>query len=127
MELIRTVCKYSPELMEKYDSLHGNAKMTSPEIQNELLAAASSILLQHIRKEVVYASYYALIADECKDESKREIIGVSLRYYCEGKIRERAVGFIETCHLTAMAISDKLLEVLSFFSARHRKMCGFFL
>lgn len=34
-------------------------------------------------------TYYAILADECKDVSKRELVAVSVRYPHNGTLRER--------------------------------------
>ena len=57
-------------------------------------------------------TYYAILADECKDLSKRELVAVCVRYLHNGTLKERAVGFVEMDNMTAEAISAKVLEVL---------------
>lgn len=42
----------------------------SPDIQNELLECAASLLLRKIKKELHESTYFAILADEYKDESK---------------------------------------------------------
>ena len=69
--------------------------MLSPDIQNDLLASLTSVLLDHVKHEVENASCYAILADEVKDRSKKALLGASLRYIHKGNIRERAIGFIE--------------------------------
>ena len=80
LELLNLLSKYDPQIKARIDSLPRNAKMLSAEIQNDLLSAATSVLLSCIKKEVHEARYYAIIADEMKDVSKKELLGVSLRY-----------------------------------------------
>ena len=41
------------------------------------------------------ADKYAIIADSLKDLSKKVLLGVSLRYFYEGNIKVRAIGFVE--------------------------------
>lgn len=57
-------------------------------------------------------TYYAILADKCKDLSKKELVAVSIRYIHEGMLRESAVGFVETGDMSASAILAKILEVL---------------
>lgn len=74
----------------------------SPDVQNELLESAASLLLCKIKAEVheTPGTYYALMADEYKDESKHELIAVCVRYVHSGKIKERAVGFMDTSDMS---------------------------
>ena len=54
--------------------------MLSPDIQNDSLTSLASVLLEHVKHEVENASCYAILADEVKDASKKELLGASLRY-----------------------------------------------
>ncbi len=65
----------------------------SAEIQNELLECAASLLLQKVKAEMHETPYTYYVADECKDISKQELV---VRYVHSGKVKERAVGFVET-------------------------------
>ena len=76
-------------------NLPGNANMLSPDIQNDLLASLTSVLLNHVKHEVENASCYAILADEVKDTSTKALLGASLRYILKGNIREKVIGFIE--------------------------------
>ena len=55
---------------------------------------------------------FAILGDEYKDQSKRELVAVCLRYIHGGVIKERAIGFAETGDMTADGISKKILQVL---------------
>ncbi|KAJ8033194.1 Zinc finger MYM-type protein 1 [Holothuria leucospilota] len=125
LELPKLIFNYSPEQKKKFEELPKNAKMKSPGTQNDLLESAASVLMTYIRKEVNAATYFAILADECKDASKREIVGVSLRYIFQGKVKERAIGFVETEELNATAISSKIMEALSIFKLDRDKCIGF--
>ena len=69
--------------------------MLSPDIQNDLLTSLASVLLERVKHEVENASCYAILADEVKDASKKELLGASLRYVHKADVRERDIGFIE--------------------------------
>jgi hypothetical protein len=125
LELLQLIMEHSPDIKDKIQGLPANARMTSPETQNDLLEAAASLLLRKIRDDVSKAKYFAILADECKDQSKREIIGVSLRYVSNGLVKERAVGFVETSDLSAQSIAEKIVEVVSFFALDPDDCVGF--
>ena len=65
-----------------------NAKMLSPDIQNDLLQSLTSVLLDHIKHEAENVICYAVLADEVKDASKKELLRASLRYLHDGNIVE---------------------------------------
>jgi hypothetical protein len=85
------------------------------DIQNDLLNAASTLLLRRMKKELhgSEGTFYAILADECKDVSKKELVAVCLRYVYMGSVRERAIGLVDTEEMTAEAISKKIMEVVA--------------
>lgn len=114
LELFEFMCKYDPEIKARLDELPRNATLMSPDMQNELLMSAASLLLRKIKDEVHETSgtYYALMADEYKDASKRELVAVCIRYIHAEKIKERAIGFMDTSDMSAKGISEKILQII---------------
>ena len=55
-----------------------NAKYTSPDIQNSLLQAAHSAVLEGIKDAVHLAKYFAIMVDESSDISKFEQVSLCL-------------------------------------------------
>ncbi|KAJ4932772.1 hypothetical protein JOQ06_011187, partial [Pogonophryne albipinna] len=76
------VSHYDAEIKRRLDDLPGNGKLTSPDIQNEILQIAASLLIRKIKTELhdETDTFYAILADECKDVSKRELVAVCIRY-----------------------------------------------
>ncbi len=58
------LCQYDPEIKQRLDELPANAKMMSPDIQNDLLETAASLLLRKMRAELHAQAdtYYAILA-----------------------------------------------------------------
>lgn len=113
LELFKFMCKYDPQIQSRLEQLPRNGTLMSPDVQNELLESAASLLLRKIKAEIREpGTYYALMADEYKDESKRELVAVCVRYINGGKIKERAIGFVDTNDMSAVAIAEKILEVI---------------
>lgn len=125
LTMFKFISKYAPEVQARLEQLPRNATMMSPEIQNELLKCAASLLLRKIKKEVKESTHFAILADEYKDQSKRELVAVSLRYVHNGMIKERAIGFAETADLTADGIATKILELLEQFELDPSQCVGF--
>ena len=107
------------EFLGKYDS-----NVTISDFQNDLLTSLALVLLEHVKHEVENASCYAILADEVKDASKKELLGASLRYIHEGDVSERAIGFIELKDMDAGTISEKLIKLLQPFELDPLKCVG---
>jgi len=114
LELFSLIAKHDPNVQNRLQEIPKNARLMSPEIQNELLECAASLLPRKIKSELHETpyTYYAIMADECKDISKRELVAVCVRYVHAGKVKERAVGFIETGDMSANGISSKILQII---------------
>ena len=66
-------------LVKKYlETAPGNARYTSPAIQNELLGIMSDIVQKKISAEIQEAGYHTVMADESKDVSKKEQLSIVL-------------------------------------------------
>ncbi len=52
MSCLKCFCQYDPEIKQRLDELPANAKMMSPDIQNDLLETAASLLLRKMRAEL---------------------------------------------------------------------------
>ncbi|RXN27181.1 zinc finger MYM-type 1-like protein [Labeo rohita] len=115
LELFKLICKHNPDIQKRLDDIPSNAKMLSHDIQNELLNAASTLLLRRIKKELHESegTFYAILADECKDTSKKELVAVCLRYVYKGVVKERAIGLLDTDDMTAEGIAKMILEVVT--------------
>lgn len=79
-ELFRFLSNYDKEIQKRLDQLPKNATMMSSDTQNDLLESAASLLLLKIRTELHATpnTYYAIMADECNDLSKKEIVAVCI-------------------------------------------------
>lgn len=90
-----------------------NVTFISHQVQDELLEAAALLLLCKIKAELYeQPAYFAIIADEYKDQSKRELVAVCIRFIHRGVIKERAIGLVETAEMSAVGISQRILEVI---------------
>ena len=70
------------------------------------------------------AKVYAILADEVKDSSKKELLGVSLRYVHSGSVKERVIGFIELESQSAHNITQQLLQILEPFDLSKEDCVG---
>ena len=89
-----------------------NSKYTSPEIQNELLDVMGDMVLQTISNEVQKAGVYSLLADETKDNSRKEQLSIILRYVNNGSVHERFVGYTYAEQLDAESLYKYICNVI---------------
>ena len=52
LEMLEFLGKYDSNVTKRIENLPGNAKMTSPDIQNDLLASLASVLLEHVKHDM---------------------------------------------------------------------------
>ncbi|XP_030767531.1 zinc finger MYM-type protein 1-like [Sitophilus oryzae] len=77
----------------RLQNAHKNAKYLHPTVQNEILKTISDLIVKEIYVEVNKCDFYAIMVDETKDISKNEQISIVIRYYYQGTIYERFLGF----------------------------------
>lgn len=125
LEFYRLVCRHDKATQERLDVIPSNAKMLSHEIQNDLLDATCTLLLRRIKRELHEKSFYAILADECKDVYKKQLVAVCLRYVHMRTVRKRAVGLVAKDNMTAYAIAQKILEAVAPFELDPSLCVGF--
>lgn len=113
LQLFKFISSY-PEIKARLEEMPKNTTLMSSDMKNDLLELAASLLVQKIKAELNETpdTYFALITDEYKDESKQELTAVCIRYVHRGMLKERAVGFVATVDMTTAGISKKILEVI---------------
>lgn len=90
-----------------------NARYLHHSIQNEIVHIMSTMILSKISKEIKESVYFAVMADETKDVSKTEQLSIVVRYFFQGEIKERFLGFTPLKHLNANSLFLHIKEVLS--------------
>ena len=113
IEILELLLSLVPELSAQFRSLPDNAKYTSKVIQNDLLKAASDVVLKKVTDEVKEAEGFAVIADEARDIRKKEQLSLCLRYVNKDlEVNERFVGFCDLSELDAKALATKIVDGL---------------
>ena len=69
-----------PKLMEIHKKLPGNAKCTSPDVQNEVISILANLIKNKIANDIRNAKLFTIMADGTTDKNRKEIqrLGVSL-------------------------------------------------
>lgn len=70
------------------------------------------MILKKISFEVKECVYFSILVDETKDITKTEQLSVVLRYFFEGEIKERFLGFTPLIGLDANSLFLKIKEML---------------
>lgn len=111
-EMLRKVIKIIPK----------NATYTSPDIQNDLIAASVFCTRQAIVEKVNSSDYFTVFVDGTKDRNNAECLSLAARYIFEGKPNESVLG-LETCNdLSAKGISNVMLNSLEVYNVNTDKM-----
>ncbi|XP_076947317.1 uncharacterized protein LOC143619221 [Bidens hawaiensis] len=98
LELLKLIASYNDEFAKVIlENAPYNSKYTSGKIQKEILGIIANNFRKHIRSEVG-DSYFCVMVDESRDESKKEKMAIVLRFVdVEGIIRE---SFLDLVHVT---------------------------
>jgi len=104
---------FNDEFKSKRRSLPNNAKYTSPQIQNEMLSIFNDMIQAIISDELQKSQYFSIIVDETKDISKIEQISVIIRYFLNGVIYERFMGYRAAESLCAKSLLVYIKEIIA--------------
>ena len=102
-----------------------NATYISPESQNQLIAAISTVCVRQIVNEVKEAKFFSLLADETTDFSRQEQLSVCLRYVTKDfSVKERFLCFAVAHDVTGSGLANQLLLILSEAGVDKTNMVG---
>ena len=124
MKLLQFRMDAGDEALKKhFTQMAGNAKYTSPTIQNQILGIASTMVVEEIVAEA-NESFISVVADESCDISGKEQLSIVLRYTKGDKVNESFTGFVEMSSVSAESISAAILAHLSRIGVDLRKLVG---
>ncbi|KAL1447276.1 hypothetical protein MTO96_028594 [Rhipicephalus appendiculatus] len=113
VELLNLFAKYDNIVGKKLKGGAANAKYVHHSIQDQILEILSHITLTSIKEEMKSSQCFALIVDETKDLSKTEQLSVVVRYYVNGAVFERFLGFRNAEQLDAKSLLRYVKETLN--------------
>ncbi|KAH6926662.1 hypothetical protein HPB50_021177 [Hyalomma asiaticum] len=113
VELLNLFAKYDDIIGKKLNGGAANAKYVHHSIQDQILEILSHITLTSIKEEMKSSQCFALIVDETKDLSKTEQLSVVVRYYLNGAVFERFLGFRNAVQLDAKSLLSYVKETLN--------------
>ena len=112
------------DLKKHFARLAGNAKYTSPMMQNKILAIASNIIVQEIVINKDNESLVLVIADESCNIFGKEQFNIVLSYTKGSEVHESFTEFVETDSVSAKSISSSILAHLSEIGVNFQKLFG---
>ncbi|XP_071704273.1 uncharacterized protein [Rutidosis leptorrhynchoides] len=109
LELLKLLASYNDEVAKVVlENAPYNSKFTSASIQKELLKIIANKVRKHIRTEVG-DSYFCVIIDESRDESKKEQMAIVLRFVDTNGV------LVERLQLALVAASREVIPIHQFF------------
>lgn len=119
IELVNLLRKYDERLAHHLETCTVFSGMSS-HIQNDLIEAVASVVLNEIKSEIKDASFVAILLDETTDVSNFAQLSTVWRYVTkEGEVEERFVGFSDvSADRTATALAEHV------FAAVDEMQCG---
>lgn len=124
LEFVHLLEYFNDDFKQKRQSLPNNSKYTSPSMQNEILTVFTLMVRDKISKELQKCEYFAIMVDKTKDISKIEQLSVVLRYYLDGIIYERFMGFRAAGTLCATSLFTYIKEILAISNVDIKKCVG---
>ncbi|XP_023749651.1 uncharacterized protein LOC111897924 [Lactuca sativa] len=101
-----------------------NSKYTSGDIQNEILSIIENKVRKHIHSEVG-DSYFCVMVDELRDESKKEQIAIVLSFVdAEGIIRERFLDLVHVRDTLSLTLKTNMWRQLLHYQFDVSKIRG---
>lgn len=119
--LLRLVSDHDDIIRKRLEEGPRNAKYTSPEIQNEMLASLALKLRDEILAEMLEAEQFPILVDETKDVRKTEQLSLIGRYFHGGKIKESFLCFKDTDGLDAASLCETIIQLLGGYGFDYRK------
>ncbi|KAJ8030264.1 Zinc finger MYM-type protein 1 [Holothuria leucospilota] len=113
LSILSLIAKHDDVIAEKICSGSQNSKYTHHSVQNALLDIMKDMVFEEIREELNPAKFFAVLADESKDKSKKEQVVVAVRYCFQNAIHEEFISVAEAQSLDANGLTDTIIESLN--------------
>uniref|UniRef100_A0A2H8TYH1 Zinc finger MYM-type protein 1 n=2 Tax=Melanaphis sacchari TaxID=742174 RepID=A0A2H8TYH1_9HEMI len=103
-----------------------NAMYTSWRIQNEIITACNSLMLQTLVHDINAAKSFTVLADETSDIANKEQLTLCVRYvhFGQKKLREDFLQFIEVKDVSGKALADTILNNLQSMGIETKYLVG---
>lgn len=114
----------NPDLCKWESFMPNNYRYTSPDIQNDIIAAMASIVREEIVMEINSSDvpHFTLMVDSTKDRRNRECVCIAARYVIDGKTKESVISMETFYDLKADYFAKEILAVLAKFGVDHERI-----
>ncbi|XP_023735201.2 uncharacterized protein LOC111883070 [Lactuca sativa] len=125
LQLLKLLASYNDEVANVIlEKAPYNSKYTSADIQKEILSIIANKVRKHIRSEVG-DSYFCVMVDESRDESKKEQMAIVLRFVdVEGIIRERFLDLVHVRDTLSLTLKTNMWRQLLHYQFDVSKIRG---
>ncbi|KAI5391632.1 hypothetical protein KIW84_076446 [Lathyrus oleraceus] len=108
LELMNFLVNHSEDIYKVWKNCRGNLKLTSPDIQKDIVKVAATVITQVILDDLG-DDLFAILIDESRDISVKEQMVVVIRYVNnEGKVIERFLGVVHVSNTSALTLKSGL-------------------
>jgi hypothetical protein len=113
LQLLTLLCKHSQEFDKVcLDRAPQNAKMTSPDVQKDIVEAFACEVRQSIASQIT-GRFFALLADEARDVSTKEQMSLVVRFVdAQGYIQERFLDLVHVPDTRAESLRLAIISIL---------------
>ncbi|XP_071740404.1 uncharacterized protein [Rutidosis leptorrhynchoides] len=125
LELLKLLASYNDELANVVlENVPYNSQYIAASIQKELLGIIAKKVRKHIRSEVG-DSYFCVMVDESRDESKKEQMAIVIRFVDnDGVIRERFLDFVHVSDTSSVTLKTCLWKQILLYEFDTSKIRG---
>ncbi|KAK9757909.1 hypothetical protein RND81_01G194300, partial [Saponaria officinalis] len=97
------------EILDWYKNVPNNHKLTSPQIQKEIVSACASETTKVIVSDIG-EKFFSILIDEARDSSVKEQMAIIVRYVSNGVVMERFLGVVHVIDTTALSLKSGVVE-----------------
>ncbi|XP_062014178.1 uncharacterized protein LOC133730642 [Rosa rugosa] len=113
IEILEWLCGYNEDIKAvTLKNAPENLKLTSPDIQKDIVSAISVEIVNTIASELG-DSLFAILVDESRDMPSKEQMAIVLRYVDDGKVIEHFVGIEHVTNTNAITLKEAIDDFLS--------------
>ncbi|XP_076918952.1 uncharacterized protein LOC143579579 [Bidens hawaiensis] len=125
IELLKLLASYNDKVSKVIlENAPYHSKYTSSDIQKEILSIIANKVRKHICSEVG-DSFFCVMVDESRDESKKEQMAIVLRFVdAKGMIQERFLDLVHVTNTLSATLKTSLWKQLSHYQLDVKKIRG---
>ena len=118
LELLDFVASYNNDIKKLvFRNAPQNLKLSSPDVQKQIIHAAAQILREEIVKDIQYSKRFSIIVDEARNVSTKEQMALVLRFIDRnGVVKEQ---FLEIFHVRNTESLTLFHEIKSTLALHH--------